>query len=211
MAVTQIVDLETEVLPFLGMTSLPADGGAKLQQYIDGLTPVIEDVVGHVVQVTIGPEYYDGGDTTIFLRHTPVLSITSMTEVIGFVPYNLTLQPVGQPVDNFGYTIDNAYSGLITRRSAGSQPFQFWDNKGNVSVTYVAGMAAVPGNVKLATLTLLKLHYQPEQEGFGEVSAFVPSIAHDEDDPPVATPSGYLIPRSVYQMLAPTAKPVMFA
>ena len=220
MAVTQLVDLQNDVLPFLGLSAMPADGGKLLQTYIDGVTPVIEDVVGRVINVYVGPDnspnvagvtyapsrydsgLYSGGDTTLYLRETPVLSVTKMVEVIGLVPYTLTLQPVGAPVDNFGFTLDDPNSGRVTRRSAGSQEFEFYENTGNVSVWYVAGMASVPANVKHAALELIRLRYVPEQESFGEASSFVPKLAQDDSfDPPVKTPSGYTIPQSVMELL----------
>src|SRR2546430_16633512 len=100
----------------------------ELQGFIDAATPIVEDMVGHVIQVTITGEIHDGGDTSIVLRHKPVLSVTTLTEIIGFVPYTLTNQPVGSPVDNYGYSIDDPYGGLVVRRSSGSTPFPFLEN-----------------------------------------------------------------------------------
>lgn len=206
MAVTEIVDLNTDVLPYLNMTAIPADGGTKLQGIIDTATAIIEDMVGHVVNVTVGPEYYDGGDVALYLRQTPVLSITSIIETIGFVNYTLTLQPVGSPVDNYGYTIDDARFGKVTRRSAGSQPFEFYDNTGNIAVTYVVGLASVPQNIKTACLELIRHIYQFGQQAFGPSSSYVPGVAQDDDMMPVETPSGYLVPNRVAELCQPNRR-----
>ncbi len=211
MPVTAIVDLVEDVLPFLNMTATPSDGGTKLQGIIDACSDVIEDMVGHVIQKTIGPEFYNGGDTSLILRQAPVLSITTMIEVIGLIPYTLTEQPVGYPTDNFGYSLDNPHHGRVTRRSAGSQPFEFYDNIGNVSVTYVVGRDTVPPHIKNATLELIKHVYQFGQQSFGPASSFVPGVARADEDEVVATPSGYLVPNRVAEMCQPSRRLPGFA
>lgn len=203
---TQLVDISADVLPYLDMSNMPSDGGTKLQGIIDGCTSVIEDMVGHCIAVTYADEIHDGGDTTIYLRRTPVLSIDSIVEVIGLVPYTLTEQPVGYPVDNFGFTLDNAKTGRVTRRSAGSQPFEFYDNIGNISVTYTAGRETLEPNIRLAALELIKHVYQFGQQSFGASSAYVPGVAEADEDEMVASPSGYLVPNRVAELCQPTRR-----
>lgn len=206
MPITAIVDLNDDVVPYLNMTKVPADGGTKLQGIVDACQTIIEDMVGDVIQKTIGPEYYDGGDSTLILRRSPVISITTMTETIGLVNYTLTNQLVGSPVDNYGYTIDNPRFGHVTRRSAGSQPFRFFPNVGNIAVTYVVGLTSVPSNIRDATLELIRHRYQFGQQAFGPSSAFVPGVATADADEFSISPSGYLVPNRVAEMCQPSRR-----
>lgn len=208
MTVTQIVDINLDVMPFLRLTGTAP---APLQDTINAAQVVIEDIVGHVVNVNVGPEYQDGGDVSIWLYETPVLAVDTITEIIGLVPYTLTLQPVGQPVDNFGYSIDDQYAGRITRRSAGSQAFEFYDNTANVIVTYVAGTATVAPNVKEATKELIRHMYSFGQQSLGATSSYVPNGAQGDSMAVTATPSGFLVPNRVMELCQPTRRPIVIA
>ncbi len=202
---TGIVDLQADVLPYLGIKSVPTDGGAKIEGIIDACIASIEYEVGPIETVTVTDEIHDGGDTSIYLRTVPVLSITSMTEVIGLIPYTLTLQPVGAPVDNFGFSIDDYAAGRITRRSAGSQPFPFYANTGNITVTYTAGRASTPANLRLAVLEFVKHIYQWGQQ------ANRPAFGAAPDEVPGPGPTGYLMPNRVRELLEPNLRPVVIA
>lgn len=202
---TSLVDLEMDVLPWLGDMQMPPDGGAKLQGIIDAATVAIQHETGPIVTETVTAEIHDGGDVSIYLRHVPVLSIVSITEVIGLIPYSLTLQPVGAPVDNFGYSIDDYSVGRITRRSAGSQPFPFYANSGNISVTYTAGAAGTPANIRLATLEFVKHIWQWGQQANRPVFGAAP----DEQTGP--GPAGYLMPNRVRELLEPNLRPIVFS
>ena len=208
MTVTEIVDLTNDVVPFLKLKQAPS---STLQDTINAAQVVIEDIVGHVINVTVGPEYHDGGDTTIFLRETPVLAVDTIVETIGLIPYTLTLQPVGRPVDNFGYTLDDVASGKITRRSAGSQAFAFYENISNISVTYLVGTATVAPNVKEACLRLVRHMYTFGQQSFGPASAYVPKVDETADLQLVETPSGFLVPGEVWELCQPNPRPIVFA
>lgn len=206
MSVTEIVDL-TDTLAHLNM-AMPADAGAKVQTYIDACTVVVEDVVGPVIPVQI-TEIHSGGDTSIWLRRRPVLSVVSITELIGMTAYTLTEQPVGQAVDNFGYSIDDAVNGKIVRRSAASTPFPFYGNTGNITVVYMAGRDTVPANIKFGLLELLRLAWQYGQQGnrppFGALSA---AGAAEESS---VTPTGFLVPNRVKEFLQPSLDLPVFA
>ena len=192
-----------DVVAELNLPSTPADT-TELQGFIDAATGVVEDYVGHVVNVSV-TEVHDGGDVSIWLRETPVVSVQSITEVIGLIPYTLTEQPVGSPVDNFGYTLDDPASGMVVRRSAGSSPFPFFDNVGNVTVTYTAGRASVPANVRLGTLELIRHMYERGQQGMR------PAYGAPADEAYGPTPAGYLVPNRVKELLQPSLKPIVFA
>lgn len=210
MTVTAIVDLAADVLPHLNMTSVPSDGGRELQGFITAAQVVIEDIVGHVVPATFD-EFYDGGNTSISLRHLPVLSIASITEIIGITGYTITPQPVGSPVDNFGYTLDVPKTGRVTRRSAGSAPYPWYQNIGNIEVVYTAGRTSVPGNVRLAMLELIRDWFQDGQQGYGKASSYAPADGSSSDDAYSTTPSGYVVSNRIKQLCGASDRPIVFA
>lgn len=210
MTVTAIVTLAADVLPHLNMTSVPTDGGLELQGFIAAATTVIEDIVGHVVSVTFD-EFYDGGNTSINLRALPVLSIASITEIIGITGYTITPQPVGFAVDNYGYTLDVPRTGRVTRRSAGSVPYPWYQNVGNIEVVYTAGRASVPANIRLATLELIRDWFQYGQQGYGKASSYAPADSSSSDDEYTTTPSGYIVSNRIKQMCGAAERPIVFA
>ncbi len=194
----------SDAISELNLPGTPSDGGVKLQNFINAAQAVIEDMVGHVIDTTV-TEIYDGGNTTIYLRQLPVLSITSIVETIGLIDYNLTNQPVGAPVDNFGFSLDDPNTGRITRRSAGSQPFPFYKNTGNVSVTYTAGRTTVPPNIYLATLELLRFWWQQGQQGLR------PGFGQPTADTGSPTPMGFLVPNRVKELCQPSLRQIVIA
>lgn len=203
MAITALITL-ADAMPELNIANTPSDGGTKLQGFINAAEAVIEDIVGHVINGTT-TEWYDGGDTTIYLRQLPVLSIQSVVETIGLINYTLTAQPVGSPVDNFGYTLDDLSYGRMTRRSAGSQPFPFFRNTSNIEVNYSYGLNAVPANVRLAALELIRHMWQIGQQGLR------PGFGAPPNETMAPTPSGFLVPNRVMELCQPTRRPIAMA
>lgn len=137
---------------------------AVIQDLINAAVGVIEGLIGPITPKTY-TETYSGGGYTIVLRHTPVVSVSSVTENWGTINYTLTNQPVGQATDAYGYDIENPYSGTLARRTVGSFPFQFFPGEGNVAVTYTAGRTSVPPDVKLALIRQLRLLWADYQSG----------------------------------------------
>lgn len=123
----------------------------ELATFIAAATPIIEHLVGPVDIRTITSETYDvRGRKSIILRTVPVVTITSVKEYIGIQEYVLTDQPPGaSSVSLYGYTLKNASSGLITRRANG---FDMRFLGAEIVVSYTAGRASVPADVKLAAL-----------------------------------------------------------
>lgn len=123
----------------------------ELATFIAAATPIIEHLVGPVDIRTVTDENYDvRGKKAIILRTTPVVTITTVTEYIGTQAYVLTAQPPGTASPTlYGYQLRNAQSGLLARRgNAFNMPFL----GAEVVVTYTAGRASVPADVKLAAL-----------------------------------------------------------
>lgn len=188
----QIVSLE-EAAAFLNLPAVPGNP-TKLKTIILGCASRLEQEAGTIIFEEI-TEVHDGGDVSIFVRRPPIIDVVRITEVIGIVPWSLSLQPVGEPVDNFGFSIDDYTHGRITRRSAGSQQFPFYANTGNITVTYTSGVVeSLPYNVKMALLEFVKHVYQTSTQG----SAFG---AHEEDEDQTFSPSAYAMPYKVYEWL----------
>lgn len=169
---------------------------AELQGFIDAATPVVEDVIGAVTGTTYTAEEYDSnGLEFIVLRHVPVFSIASITEYWANTAHPLALVASPDLGVAYSYTADLG-SGRIVRRdsAAGVRGFPF--GTGAVQVTYVAGRAAVPANVRLAALEFIRHNYQLSQQG-GRPAIGSNSAA--EDGP--FTPSGFAIPTRVLELL----------
>lgn len=213
---TSIVTL-SDVKPFLNITTVDANRDTKLQEFIDGTQPVIEDLAGIVVPQTF-TESHNAGDVSIFLRRLPVMSITTITELRGTTTYTLTAQPVGQAVDNFGYTLENPDTGQVVRRGAASTPTPFggwWVGGastertygiGKVQVTYQAGRAAVPTNIKLANLELIRHLWQMGQQGNRPLGGVLA-----DDGITSGGPSGFLVPNRVRELLLSSPRPIVLA
>jgi hypothetical protein len=137
---------------------------AVIGDLIDAAVGVVEGLVGPLFPRTF-TETYNGGGYSIILRHTPVISVTSVTENWGPTTYTLTNQPVGSSTDAYGYDIENVYAGELVRRTVGSYPFPFFAGKGNITVTYVAGRTSVPPDIKLAVIRQLRDLWSDYQSG----------------------------------------------
>jgi hypothetical protein len=100
----------------------------------------------------------------LFTDYAPIISVSSLTEMIGFTQYTLTQQAIGSATDNYGYTIDDAREGRITRRGVGSiaVPFGYAVHantnsvRGSVLITYTAGRANPSDNIRMAAKELIR-------------------------------------------------------
>jgi hypothetical protein len=155
---------------------------ADLTAYVQAATPVIEDIIGPVIQVT-KTVAFNGGSMSIMLNDA-VSSITSVTE-------NGVLLTSGQ------YFLDTQANILIGGSTTYSRIFT--PSMLGVVVTYVAGFAVVPANVQMATRELVRFMIQQgknaQRPGFG-----------DPVEATVATPMGFLVPKRVMEWLAPNRK-----
>lgn len=137
---------------------------AELAGFIDAAAKMIENVTGPITPNTY-TEVHDGGAAKLALRRVPVISVTSITEYVGLTGYPLTLQPLGATNDNYGYSLDDPITGVITRRSSAGILSPFMGGRSAVTVTYIAGRATVPANVRLAALELIREMWSSTQRG----------------------------------------------
>lgn len=160
--VAQIVTLQ-QAKDFLNITTTTFD--SELGGFIDAASQMITNRIGPVSGSPTYDEWYDGGRPQIVLRHTPVQSVTSITESYGAAT-SYTLTPVtldsGSVAGSFAYTVDLS-AGIITRRAAGvAMPFA--PGVQNIHVVYTAGYATVPADLVQAT-NLLISHMWTTQRG----------------------------------------------
>lgn len=152
-----------DVKSYLHITSTNDD--SLLTLFINGASASAVYYFGELTSLTVTNEVHDGGYETILLRHTPVLSIQSVTEYVGVTAYTLTSQPEGSTVNNYGYSLDLPEAGLITRRSGAGTPMPFLGGPRSVVCSYTAGRAAVPDDVYLAALEDIRALWDQTQQG----------------------------------------------
>lgn len=188
-----------EAKAFLNITSTTYD--AELQDYIDAASTAAEFYVGDITGGT-WTEHHDGGDSTIYTRHTPIQSVTSLTEYVGSITYTLTNQPLGSSVDAWGYTIDDPAAGRIVRRSASGIAWRFAPGVGNVTITYTSG---VPGTASASVrmgVEFVVRHLWTSQRGPQPTPAW-----GGDQEPTSSVPGvGYAIPNRAIEMWQATPK-----
>lgn len=137
---------------------------AAIQFHIDAADDAIRKECGEVLAHTYD-ETYDGGVSSIFLYHVPVISIEGVQESWGFANYELdNVQPSSIGAGSmFAYSIDNDDTGQITRRTSGNVVLPFTPGHSNIRVTYTAGRLPVPPIIQLAELELIAYWWQNSQ------------------------------------------------
>ena len=145
---------------------------SKLLHYIYAATPIIEGITGPIIVRTFD-EWHQGGQFFIRLKRrpsyalgtTPILNVMACDEYRGPVKY--TLQVIGEPTQASIYSVMlDPKPGILYRRTAGGGVLPFGAGPFGgampdaVHVTYQAGLASVPENIRLATLEAIREHYQ---------------------------------------------------
>lgn len=175
--VISLADAKTQ----LNMTSTTND--EELRLWLGATTEVVEYFCGSMV-VRPYTEAHSGGKASLSLYHAPVVAVSAITEFIGTVAYNLTLQPVGQSTSAYGYSVDDAEAGIVTRRTASSWPMPFMPGTNNVTVTYTAGRPVIPYAVQgaarliVAHLWTTRRGAMPLPAASGEQTSMVPGFEY---------------------------------
>jgi hypothetical protein len=161
---TNVVTLD-EVRTHLRYPIADTQDDGAFQLYMDAADQAIRRECGDIVPQTYD-DYYDGGTTSIFLIHTPILSVEGVEEGWGTANYVLDQVQVNTVGSGsmFAYSIDNEETGIITRRTAGNVVIPFMRGSSNIRVTYTAGRLPVPSVIKLATLELIAFWWQNSQQ-----------------------------------------------
>lgn len=124
-------------------------GRTDLASLITTASEMIEARVGKPqTQATVTDELHDGGNARVWLRRTPVASVTSVT-IDGRALDN---------TDGEAWTLEPRTGRLTLGPGNDDLAFgpRFPRGSGNVAVTYVGGPDPTPERVKRATLALLK-------------------------------------------------------
>lgn len=127
---------------------------AELSNLLAAASDWIEREVGPITP-TGYTELYDGwsGSSDLMLRHSPVISITSVTEQWSTGgAHVLPASVFGPGVD--GYQLD-AEIGLLVRVFQGNWPRTWFPGSMNVQVVYTAGYQVTPPLLQLACLELV--------------------------------------------------------
>lgn len=159
-----------------------------LRLYIAACTPVIEDIVGAVVQRTV-TQLSDGNQWAISLWEKPV-TILSVTEGGG----SSTILPGDYIVD---------YNAGIISAGRTYAPRRFMPGFNSVVITYTAGMQIIPPNIRLATRELLRHTWQLGHQT--NRNSNMPQAAD------AWTPSGFAVPRRVIELCQPHSRVGGFA
>lgn len=187
-----------EVKDYLRLPSSDRSSDAKLIRFVRAATPVVEGIVGAVTART-WDEWYDGGQSSIRLRHRPVLAVTACTMYLGAAGYPMTV--VADPSAGSIYSVMLDGDGRLTRRTSGGGQDSFPAGADSVHVVYQVGRAPVPENIREGTLELLRVNYQRTQEAGRPQIGGGGGGADDEVGPTV--PMGFMVPGRVREFLAP--------
>jgi hypothetical protein len=185
-----------EAKTHLNLSSTAHD--TELQLIVDAATPIVEDIVGPVMQET-RTENHDGGGPFIVLRKRPVISVTSVVEYRGPITWTLTQASTPAVASTYSFTFE-VDTGRVVRRVVGGGTIPFYNGPGAVHVVYEAGNVAtngtVPANFKLGALELIRHNYQlTQQPGH-------PAFAHTGmAEEQFYTPSGFAVPMRVIEIL----------
>jgi hypothetical protein len=181
----------------LNMNAADTTHDAELQDFISGVTAVVEFYTGPIIPADFD-EYHDGGSWQLVLRNTPVLSLATLTEMVhGTILQTLSAEPqdgTAPVVDGYGYSLETS-TGIVTRRRLGTAA-PFARGRRNVHAVYTAGFATVPPNVKRAALDLLAFNYDPQR---GPRKQLGRPMAGAEDAQPTM---GFWVPNRVVEQLA---------
>jgi hypothetical protein len=123
-----------EAQDYINDTSGTRDLETRLAPLNTLISRRIDTLCGPVVQRTLTDEAYDGGGCTLFLRNTPVVSVSAVKEYAGGILTTLTAEALTTSTGN-DYYLDTRL-GTIERRSTWATS-TFGVQR--VLVTYIAG------------------------------------------------------------------------
>lgn len=156
-----VVELD-DLKDYLNFQAADRTHDGELLRFLQGLTPVIESITGPILPVTYTSEQYDGGHWMIALRHRPVISVSDVIEYRGNIAYDLT--QISHPSQGTIYSYEFEPPGRIVRRTVGGGWTPFPPGPEAVEVTYTAGRAVIPQNIRIGVLEAVREAYQQTQQ-----------------------------------------------
>ncbi len=151
--------------------------GDMLRLYIAAATPIIEDITGAILDLTI-EQHANGGKTGVALWERPE-EVTSVT------------------IDGAAHEayVVNANAGIVYYDRNGTR---FPPGRQIVKITYTTGGAQIAPNIQLATRELVRHLWQIGQQA-------IEGQPVDYGDRPMGTtPSGFAVPKRVIELCAST-------
>ena len=142
----------------LNMSGVTIDD-AELETVIAAAVSLTEDLIGPVIPRTV-TETFNGGTNQIVLRTVPVLTVTSVNELLGQVQFTETADVRGSSYALYGYQLDDG--GILTKHLSG-WPAPFFPGIRNVQVIYTAGRATLPAKIQLGIAELVRHLWQTQQ------------------------------------------------
>ena len=173
----------------------------KLLRMANDVIPVVEHITGPIIQRVV-EEWHDGGQASITLRQRPVVNVLAISEYRGPVEWTLAL--VNDPNAGTMYSAKFEAPSRIVRRGPGGSTFAFAPGLESIHVTYVAGRASVPDNVRAATLELIRINF--EQTQARPLLRSWPADGSIDDNEPGTPLMGFFVPNRVRELLAPTRR-----
>lgn len=167
----------------------------ELRDWIGAITPVIERHIGKTILRTTKVErrYLYGYTTMICTRTKPIISLTSIVTL-----------------DSGGPTWGVTSTDVDIDADAGTLLALIRPWYGNLKITYVAGMTAVPNNYAKAAGLILQ-HLWSSQRGKERGAPYVGGGLGSVTATPGAgyTSYGYLIPEGALELLGPPARVIV--
>lgn len=190
----------------------PADtvDDASLQVHIDAADEVMRKETGANIP-TEHDEYYDGGNTAIYLINKPILSVELVEEGWGFANFTLDYVQVNSPPSSmsmYSYSIDDMETGIISRRTAGSINIPFMRGVSNIRINYTSGRNPIPAVIRLAELELIAHWWQNSQQRAAAASGQYTYDSVNQDFPRSGLGAGLIsinqgVPWRILEMIKP--------
>jgi len=191
-----------EAKDYLNIPATMKTDDAKIVRMIKGLGPVVEFIVGPVIQKVV-EEWHDGGTDTVILRQRPVSAVIAVTEYVGPIAWPLAI--IQDPSHGQIYSCEVELStGRIVRRTVGGGTTAFTSGRQTVQVSYYAGRATIEPNVTLGALELLRVNYSQTQRRRPQIG--IPGYEVDDQEPGREI-MGFFVPNRVRELLLPSKKP----
>lgn len=193
-AYTDVFDvLDPALMPIVSLTDLKSHlnitttgDDEELRRTLAVATEMAERHCNRALRRKTVSESYNGGNSVLLLRQSPVLSITTVVEN-------------GTTLSASDYTVDP--SSALLYRGTSTAGWSWIDGRQVVTVTYVAGYTDPPQAAQQAVLELARHLWQTQR---GQVA--LPTLG-GVDDYPTQNGAAWSLPNRVRELLAPLVMP----
>lgn len=192
MAATDLLS-DTEARAVISMGAADSSKADALTRAITAVSTRLAASCGTIIQGTITGELHDGGQSYVYLKASPVVSVTTVVEYDGTTAGTLTAETNSSKPDA-SYHVNKVNGKLYRRHTGGDVRFIY--GRQNISVTYVAGRCADTASVspifKEAAAITLKNWWRMYEAGNAVVQQY---------DVPQASFPTFAIPKAAKELL----------